>query len=170
MAKAAYEKGDYTTAVNSSLRLLELSGHPFSQASMSTRSEVCIVLFKSGHEEHADNAMHSFLSLSKTASQEIYDFFVEMFLVYAVGCETAGKAATMAEQLLERKPDHVPALTIQMKVLAESNKLAEAQAVARKITALTKDEKLVAYRQEALRILGIEEKRKVTPPDSATSP
>lgn len=169
LAKAADEKEDYATALTHGLRLLELSGDPLSPSSLQLRSQLCMILFKLGYEKYADEAMEGFLKSLEEMPQRFYNYFSELYLMYALRCEDVRRAGVIAEMRLQRDPENLNALTVHMKVLAESDKLVKAQAVAKRILTLDKDEKSY-YRDEALKTLAIKQNSRDPTPDTTTTP
>ncbi len=139
--KAAVEKKDYEQMLVILLRTLELQENPLSPTGLRCYKEIALLLFKLGHEQAGDEAMHNCVELFKNSGIPMArDAAMETFIVYAFNCNDAKKAREIAEQLLKSKPNHVLALTVQMVVLAESGRLSEAKQIAKKVINLDKNE------------------------------
>ncbi len=153
--KKASANEDNEQALINVMRLLELEDSQFSATGLQMRKVASLLLFKLGYEKAGDEAMLSFLEqLKESAPEELYDFFSAGFVVYALQCNNPQKAEATAERVLERNPDHPPALTVQMQLLADEGKLVEAKKVAQRICGLVKKES--SYYKAASNVLAID--------------
>ena len=138
------------------IRLLELQDSQFSSTSLQMRQKAALWLFKLSYEEAGDEAMVNFMEeLKRNAPQELYDYFSSGFVIYALECNNPQKAQSAAERILKKYPDHPPALTVRMQLLADEGKLAEAKKIAQRICALVKEEQSLYYKS-ASEILAID--------------
>ncbi len=143
----ASDKKDYEQMLINLLRMLELQDSQISPTGLRSYKEAALLLFKLGHEEAADEAMHNCVELFKNSGMPMAgDAAMETFIIYAFNCKNAKKAEKMAEELLKTKPNHLPALTVQMVVHAEAKRLTEAKQIAKKILNLDKNEQSIAYK------------------------
>jgi predicted Zn-dependent protease len=111
------------------------------------RKIVSLLLFKLGDEKAGDEAMLNFLEILKENKlEDAYDSFSTAFVIYALECNNPKKAQTIAEEILKKNPDDSFALTVKMKLLAESNNIEEARKIARKILTLDDDPDLPDYK------------------------
>jgi len=153
---AASDKKDYEQMLINVIRLLELQDSQFSSTSLQMRQKAALWLFKLSYEEAGDEAMVSFMEeLKRNAPQELYDYFSSGFVIYALECNNPQKAQSAAERILKKYPDHPPALTVRMQLLADEGKLAEAKKIAQRICALVKEEQSLYYKS-ASEILAID--------------
>lgn len=144
---AASDKKDYEQMLINLLRMLELQDSQLSPTGLRSYKEAALLLFKLGHEEAADKAMHNCVELFKNSGIPLArDAAMETFIIYAFNTKNAKKAGKMAEELLKTKPNHLPALTVQMVVYAEAKRLTEAKQIAKKILNLDKNEQSTAYK------------------------
>jgi hypothetical protein len=144
---AALEKKDYEQMLINLLRTLELQESQLSPTGLQCYKEIALLLFKLGHEQAGDEAMHNCIELFKNTGVPIaHEAAMEAFLIYAFNCKNATKAREVAEQLLKSKPNHVLALTVQMVVHAEAGRHSEAKQVAKKVINLDKNEQSPSYR------------------------
>ncbi len=145
--KNAAANKDYTQMIINLLRLLEFEGSHISQYTLELRKEVSCCLYKLGYEKAGDEAMLAFMdTLKNNADNQTYDVFSAAFIVYALECNNPQKAKGIAEDFLKKNPDHPPALTVQMKLLADSGKFDEARIIAKRILSLIKDSDSIYYR------------------------
>ena len=144
---AASGKKDYEQILINLLRMLELQGSQLSPMGLRYYKEAALLLFKLGHEEAADEAMHNCVELFKNSGISLAsDAAMETFIIYAFNTQNAKKAEKMAEELLKTKPDHLLSLTVQMVVHAEAKRLTEAKQIAKRILNLDKNEQSIAYK------------------------
>ncbi len=144
---AVLEKKDYEQTLINLLRMLELQDSQLSPAGLRCYKEAALLLFKLGHEEAGDEAMHNCVELFKNSGMPMAgDAAMETFIIYAFNTENAKKAEKMAEELLKTRPNHLLALTVQMVVHAEAKRLTEAKQIAKKILKLDKNEQSMAYK------------------------
>jgi len=144
---AALKKKDYEQTLINLLRMLELQDSQLSPMGLQCYKEAALLLFKLGYEEAGDKAMHSCVELFKNSGISLAsDAAMEAFIIYAFNTKNAKKAEKMAEELLKTRPDHLPALTVQMVVHAEAGRLTEAKQIAKKILNLDKNEQSIAYK------------------------
>ncbi len=149
----ALEKKDNEQMLVILLRTLELQETPLSPTGLQCYKEIATLLFKMGHEEAGDQAMHNCVGLfEKSGVPMARDAAMETFIIYAFNCNDAHKAQEIANELLKSKPNHVLALTVQMVVHAEDGRIAEAKKIAQKVKNLDKNENSPAYRT-AIQIL-----------------
>jgi hypothetical protein len=147
---AAFEKRDYEKMLIALLRTLELQENPLSPNGLRCYKDIAVLLFKLGHEQAADQAMHNCVELFRnTGSPMARDAALEMFVLYAFNCGNALKAQDIAEELLKSKPGHVPALTVQMVVHAEAGRMPQAKEIAQKVIELDKDPQSAYYKTAA---------------------
>jgi hypothetical protein len=150
---AAAEKKDYEQMIVNLLRSLELQESPLSPTGLQCYKEIATLLFKMGHEQAGDQAMHNCVELFKNSGIPIArDAAMETFITYALNCKNARKAWEIAEELLKSKPNHLLALTVQMVVHAEDGRIPEAKRIAQKVVNLDKNEQSPSYRT-AIQIL-----------------
>ncbi|NQT01401.1 MAG: hypothetical protein HQ580_05235 [Planctomycetes bacterium] len=144
---AALEKKDYEQMLVNLMRTLELQESQLSPTGLRCYKEIALLLFKLGHEQAGDEAMHNCVELFKNSGIPIArDAAMETFIIYAFSCNNAKKAWKIAEELLKSKPNHVLALTVHMVVHAEAGRLSEAKQIAQKIINLDKNEQSPSYR------------------------
>jgi len=144
---AALEKKDYEQMLVNLLRTLELQENLLSPTGLQCYKEIALLLFKLGHEQAGDDAMHNCIELFKnTGVPMAHQAAMEAFIIYAFNCKNAQKAREIAEELLKSKPNHVLALTVQMVVHAEAGRLSEAKQIANKVINLDKNEQSPSYR------------------------
>ena len=150
---AALEKKDYEQMLVNLMRTLELQESPLSPTGLRCYKEIALLLFKLGHEQAGDDAMHNCIELFKnTGNAMAHEAAMEAFITYAFSCKNAKKAWDIAEELLKSKPNHLLALTVQMVVHAEDGRLPEAKQIAKKVINLDKNEQSPSYRT-AIQIL-----------------
>jgi len=153
---AASDKKDYEQMLINVIRLLELQDSQFSSTSLQMRQKAALWLFKLRYEKAGDEVMVSFMEeLKRNAPQELYDYFSSGFVIYALECNNPQKAQSAAERVLKKYPDHPPALTVRMQLLADEGKLVEAKKIAQRICALVKEEQSLYYKS-ASEILAID--------------
>ncbi len=144
---AASDKKDYEQMLINLLRMLELQDSQLSPTGLRYYMEAALLLFKLGHEEAADEAMHSCVELFKNSGMPLArDAAMETFIIYAFNTKNAKKAEKIAEELLKIRPNHLPALTVQMVVHAEAKRLTEAKQIAKRILSLDKNEQSIAHK------------------------
>jgi predicted Zn-dependent protease len=144
---AALEKKDYNQMLVNLLRSLELQESQLSPTGLQCYKEIALLLFKLGHEEAGDDAMHNCIELFKNTGMPVaHQAAMEAFIIYAFSCKNAAKAREVAEELLKSKPNHLLALTVQMVVHAEAGRLSEAKQIANKVINLDKNEQSPSYR------------------------
>jgi len=144
---AALEKKDYEQMLVNLLRTLELQESQLSPTGLRCYKEIALLLFKLGHEQAGDEAMHNCVELFKNTGMPMaHEAAMEAFIMYAFNCNNAKKAREIAEELLKSKPNHLLALTVQMVVHAEAGRLSEAKQIAKKVINLDKNEKSPSYR------------------------
>jgi hypothetical protein len=144
---AALEKKDYEQMLVNLQRTLELQESQLSPAGLRCYKEIASLLFKLGHEQAGDEAMHNCIELFKNTGMPIaHEAAMEAFIMYAFNCKNATKAGEIAEELLKSKPNHLLALTVQMVVHAEAGRLSEAKQIAKKVINLDKNEQSPSYR------------------------
>lgn len=147
---AALEKKDYEQMLVNLMRTLELQESQLSPTGLRCYKEIALLLFKLGHEQAGDQAMHNCIELfKKTEMPMAHEAAMEAFIMYAFNCNNAKKAREIAEELLKSKPNHLFALTVQMVVHAEAERLPEAKIIAEKIINLDKNEQSPSYRTAA---------------------
>ncbi len=147
LLNAASDKKDYEQMLINLLRMLELQDSQLSPTGLRSYKEAALLLFKLGHEEAGDEAMHNCVELFKNSGiPPAGDAAMETFIIYAFNTQNAKKAEKMAEELLKTKPDHLLSLTVQMVVHAEAGRLTEAKQIAKKILSLDKNEQSIAYK------------------------
>ncbi|MCP4607963.1 MAG: hypothetical protein GY845_04535 [Planctomycetes bacterium] len=143
----ALEKKDYEEMLVNLLRTLELQESQLSPTGLQCYKEIALLLFKLGHEEAGDNAMHNCVELFKNSGMPIaHQAAMEAFIIYAFSCKNAAKALEVADELLKSKPNHLLALTVQMVVHAEAGRLSEAKQIAEIVINLDKNEQSPSYR------------------------
>ncbi len=143
----ALEKKDYEQMLVNLLRTLELQESQLSPTGLRCYREISLLLFKLGHEQAGDEAMHNCVELFKNTGMPIaHEAAMEAFIIYAFNCKNATKAREIAEELLKSKPNHLLALTVQMVVHAEAGRLSEAKQIAKKVINLDKNEQSPSYR------------------------
>jgi len=151
---AALEKKDYEQMLINLLRTLELQENLLSPTGLQCYKEIALLLFKLGHEEAGDIAMHNCIELFKnTGVSMAHQAAMEAFIIYAFSCKNAAKARDVAEELLKSKPNHLLALTVQMVVHAEAGRLSDAKQIAKIVVNLDKNAQSPSYRT-AIQILG----------------
>jgi len=144
---AASDKKDYEQMLINVIRLLELQDSQLSSTSLQMRQKAALWLFKLRCEKAGDEVMVSFMEeLKRNAPQELYDYFSSGFVIYALECNNPQKAQSAAEHILKKYPDHTPALTVRMQLLADEGKLAEAKKIAQRICTLVKEEQSLYYK------------------------
>ena len=149
----ALEKKDYEQMLVNLLRTLELLESQLSPTGLQCYKEIALLLFKLGHEQAGDEAMHNCIELFKNTGMPMaHEAAMEAFIIYAFSCKNAAKAREIAEELLKSKPNHLLALTVQMVVHAEAGRLSEAKKIAQKVINLDKNEQSPSYRT-AIQIL-----------------
>jgi len=149
----ASNSGDTEQMLISLLRYLELLENPLSADSLKCRQNIAILLAKLGHEDAGDKAMLDFLDfLEKDAPEEAHRFFSAGFVVYALQTGKPEKAKTAADRLLQNDPNHPPALTVKMQLLAAEGKTEEAKKIANRICNIM-DDKDSFYHAAAAQIL-----------------
>ena len=143
----AVEKKDYEQMLVNLLRSLELQESQLSPTGLQCYKEIALLLFKLGHKEAGDDAMHNCIELFKNTGMPVaHQAAMEAFIIYAFSCKNAAKARVVAEELLKSKPNHLLALTVQMVVHAEDGRLSEAKQIANKVINLDKNEQSPSYR------------------------
>jgi len=154
---AAFHEEDYGQMLTNLLRRLELEDNQLSVTSLELRLNASTLLFKLGYEEAGDVAIYRFLGyLKRFAPQKSYDAFLEAFVLYSLKCDNPQKAENVAEELLKKNPDHLPALTVRMKLLADSGNLDEAKSIAKRILDLVNDTNSV-YGKAASEVLATDQ-------------
>lgn len=144
---AAFKKKDYEQMLVNLMRTLELQESQLSPTGLRCYKEIATLLFKMGHEQAGDEAMHNCVELFKYTGMPIaHEAAMEAFIMYAFNCKKAKKAREIAEELLKSKPNHLLALTVQMVVLAENGRLSQAKQIANKVIYLDKNEQSSSYR------------------------
>ena len=154
---AALEKKDYEEMLVSLMRTLELQESPLSPTGLRCYKKIALLLFKLGHEQAGDEAMHNCVELFKNTGMPMaHQAAMETFIMYAFNCNNAKKALEVAEELLKSKTNHLLALTVQMVVHAEAGRLSEAKIIAEKVINLDKNEQSPSYKT-AIQILATKE-------------
>jgi hypothetical protein len=144
---AALEKKDYEQMLVNLLRTLELQESQLSPTGLRCYKEIALLLFKLGHEQAGDKAMHNCVELFKnTGVPMAHQAAMEAFIMYAFNCNNAKKAWEIAGELLKNKPNHLLALTVQMVVHAEAGRLSQAKQIAKKVITLDTNEQSPSYR------------------------
>ncbi len=144
---AASDKKDYEQMLINLLRMLELQDSQLSPTGLRYYKEAALLLFKLGHEEAGDEAMHNCVGLFKNSGMpSAHNAAMETFIIYAFNTKNAKKAEKIAEELLNIMPDHLLSLTVQMVVHAEAKRLTEAKQIAKRILNLDKNEQSIAYK------------------------
>ena len=139
-----------TTTIKNLLR-----GDVFSQGYLQSFLQAAVLLFRMGHEEAADQAMQNCLELySRDSVTQGREAVGEAFIYYALNCHKPRKGEKMADELLAKAPEHVPALVVKMLVSKENGNKAAAQDYARRVLRLAKAPS-AAYRA-ASAILGVD--------------
>ncbi len=147
LLNAASDKKDYEQMLINLLRMLELQDSQLSPTGLRCYKEAALMLFKLGHEEAGDEAMHNCVELFKNSGTSLAsNAAMETFIIYAFNTKNAKKAEKMAEELLKTRPNHLLALTAQMVVHAEAKRLIEAKQIAKRILSLDKNEQSMAYK------------------------
>ena len=147
LLNAASDKKDYEKMLINLLRMLELHDSQLSPTGLRYYKDAAMLLFKMGHEEAADKAMHNCVELFKNSGIPLAsDAAMEAFIIYAFNCKNAKKAEKMAEELLKSRPDHLLSLTVRMVVHAEAGRLTEAKQIAKRVQSLDKNEQSIAYK------------------------
>ncbi|MCH7556670.1 MAG: hypothetical protein IIB56_04340 [Planctomycetes bacterium] len=147
LLNAASGKKDYEQMLINVIRLLELQDSQLSPTGLRCYKEAALLLFKLGYEKAGDEAMHSCVELFKNSGMPLArDAALETFIIYAFNTKNAKKAEKMAEELLKTRPNHLPALTVQMVVHAEAKRLTEAKQIAKRIQSLDKNKQSMAYK------------------------
>lgn len=140
---AAMEKKDYAAALSNLLRALELK-YP---ADLRCYSNAASLLFRMGHEAAGDRAIKKQMALLKRRKMDKEHFVMQMLFVdYAAACRRFEKAYDMAEEVLAKRPDFVPALLVRMDRLGSSGRIAEAKKIAARVVELEKNAKSFAHR------------------------
>jgi hypothetical protein len=150
LVNAALETKNYEQMLINLLRTLELQDSQLSPAGLRCYKEIALLLFKLGHEQAGDVAMHNCVELFKnTGVPMAHEAAMEAFILYAFNCKNAAKAGAIAEELLKSKPNHLPALTVLMVVHTEAGRHSEAKQIAKKVINLDKNEQSPSYRTAA---------------------
>jgi len=153
--KAAAARQDDASLFVNLMRLMELRSDVFSQGYLRSFLDGAILLFRLGHEEAADQAMENCLKLfSRDSVKQGREAALEAFVRYALECNRPHKGEKMAEELLAKAPNHVPALVVKMLVSKEDGNEAGAQDCARRVLRLVKTPS-ATYRAAA-KILGVD--------------
>ncbi len=139
---AAAAKKDYEAMIVSGLRLLELKPNQYSARALKLRRTIGTLLFRYGHEQHGEMAMHDCIKLfDKSGIPGAREAALESFVLYCLEINRPLKAVPMAKELLAKNSEHVPSLAVRMLSLHNGGDLAGAKEVAAKICALVPDEK-----------------------------
>jgi hypothetical protein len=128
------------------LRVMELRGDPSSPGYLQCFKEAARLLVMMGHEEAGDEAMRQAIDLySKDPTGDGHRAATEVFVMYALECNSPRKAVTAAEELLTANPRNVPALTVKMLTSLQDGNVAGAKGYAGQILTLA-TEQSIPYR------------------------
>lgn len=149
----AMKQKDYEGALTNLLRIQEVRG-----PDLRDYSNAAYLLFRMGHEELGDKAIEDHLELLEDRGLEEMHLVVQkLFIEYAFKCGNVAKAQEIAEAVLGKDPDFVPALAIRIGRLGRAGKIAEAKEAARRVLELDKNPDS-SLRKLAEKVLSIEEK------------
>ncbi len=150
----AMKQKDYGGALTNLLRIQEVRG-----PDLRDYSNAAYLLFRMGHEELGDKAIKDHLELLEDRGLEEMHLVVQkLFIEYAFKCGNAAKVQEIAEAVLEKDPDFVPALAIRIGRLGQAGKIAEAKEAARRVLELDKNPDS-SLRKLAEKVLNIREKK-----------
>lgn len=153
---AASDKKDYETMLVNALRVLELYESQYSPRSLQARKNVSWILFKLGYEKYGDKAMSDCIERFKNSQiPSAVEAAMECFMIYSLECKNPRKAISIAEEMLERRPEHVLSLTVKMLVLDGASKQTEAREIAKKLCSIVKSKNSPSYKA-AVKILANE--------------
>ncbi|MCU0916380.1 MAG: hypothetical protein MUC88_17725 [Planctomycetes bacterium] len=137
-SKAAAERKDEESLFVNLMRSLELRGGVLSQQYLQDFLNGAMLLFWLGHEDAADEAMHNCLKLfSRDSIPQGREAALEAFVRYALNSRRPRKADKMADELLVKAPEHVPALVVKMLTSTEDGNRAQARDYARRVQRLS---------------------------------
>ena len=144
--KAASAQDNSEQMFVSLLRAMELQGYGPSFEHLKSFLNAALLLHKMGHDEAADAVMQNVVELySKDSVVNGRHAAAEAFVFYALNCDQPQKACKMAEEVLQRAPEHVPSLVVKMLISREEANMAEARKYAEQVCRLAEKESR-AYR------------------------
>jgi len=131
------------------LRAMELQKPGPSFENLKNFLNAALLLHKMGHDEAGDTVMQNMVELySKDSVVNGRHAAAEAFVFYALNCDQPQKARKMADEVLQRAPEHVPSLVVKMLLSRDEANMAEARKYAAEVCRLAEKDSR-AYRVAA---------------------
>jgi len=144
--EAASAQNDSEQMFVNLLRVMELQKPGPSFDNLKNFLNAALLLHKMGHDEAGDAVMQHLVDLySKESVVNGRQAAAEAFVFYALNCDRPQKARKMADEVLQRAPEHVPSLVVKMLLSRDEANLAEARKYAAEVCRLAEKESR-AYR------------------------
>jgi len=128
------------------VRAMELRGSGPSFEHLKSFLNAALLLHRMGHDEAVDTVMQRMIELYSQDSVVNGRYAAaEAFVFYALNCDQPQKARKMADEVLQRAPEHVPSLVVKMLVSRDEANMAEARKYAAQVCRLAENDSK-AYR------------------------
>jgi len=121
------------------LRMHEVRPLPLNRRCLNDYLGAAILLDQLGHEREADRAMQNYMELFSSSPEGRLQV-MQTYLIYVLTCRKPEKGLAIAKEMLDRRPDNVPALSVQMLSDAEVGRLGKAKETARLIQELVSED------------------------------
>jgi len=132
--KTASEQNNAEQMFVNLLRAMELQKPGPSSENLKNFLNAALLLHKMGQDEAGDAVMQHMLELySKDAVVNGRQPAAEAFVFYALNCDRPQKARAMADEVLQKAPEHVPSLVVKMLLSRDEANMAEARKYAAEV-------------------------------------